>query len=512
MTHTDRDHDLDRRQFLEKAARLGVAVAAGSQAGWLASCGGSDAAPSDPDLRSLARMLDGRVVTPEDRGYVRSARLFDPRFDGTRPKAIAYVETPKDVASAIGWARENEVPIVARNGGHSYGGYSTVDGLVTDLTRMKRIEVDPSAGTARVGAGSLLIDVYAALARHGVAIPAGSCPTVGVSGLTLGGGIGLSGRKLGLTCDNVTGVDLVTAAGDALTASERENEDLFWASRGGGGGNFAIATDFEFQVHPVDDVAIYSFEWPWRDARPVFDAWQRMAPNAPDELFSICKLQSVPSKAGATRESITSFGQFFGTRAELQSVLEPLLEAASPSTRTLSEMPFLDAQLYWAGCEGSPARCVRDTKRAAYKAKSDYVDSPFPADAVDTMIGWVEDWPGSASANGAAIQMDASGGAINRVPEDATAFIHRDDLFHCQYLAYWDERDSSCVVDANLAWIADFYADMRPFVSGFAYQNYIDPDLESWQDAYYGANYERLRQVKQTYDPDGVFSFAQGVS
>lgn len=459
------DHCLDRREFLGRAAQVGAALTAGSQLGWL-----------------------------------------------ERPKAVAYVDGVDDVRKAVDWARESEVPIVARNGGHSYAGYSTVDGLVADLTRMNAVEVDSSAEVARIGAGSLLIDVYDALAQRGVTIPAGSCPTVGVTGLTLGGGIGLSGRKLGLTCDSLLEVELVTASGEILTANERENPDLFWACRGGGGGNFGIVTALEFRVHPVSDVAIYSFQWRWQDAPAVFDAWQGWAPHAPDELFSICKLQSLPAPGGATRPSITSFGQFFGSRGELESLLEPLLEAATPQKRTLSEMAFLDAQLYWAACEGSAARCVRTTKRAAYKAKSDYVASPFPAEALSTMVRWIEDWPGSGSSQGAAIQMDASGGAINRVPADATAFVHRDDLFHCQYLAYWDERDPKGVVDANLAWITDFHADMRPFVSGFAYQNYIDPDLEDWESAYYGSAYERLQQVNRDYDPDNLFDFAQAVS
>jgi hypothetical protein len=260
-------------------------------------------------------------------------------------------------------------------------------------------------------------------------------------------------------------------------------------------------------------VAVYNFEWTWSDAHAVFDAWQRSAPDAPDELFSICKLQSLPAKGRAGGEpSVTSFGQFYGSAAELESVLDPLLEAAAPRTRTLSEMSFLDAQLNWAGCKGSAADCVRTTPREAYKAKSSYARSPFPARAIDRMIEWVERWPGSGNPSGAAIQTDASGGAINRVSEDATAFVHRDDLFHCQYLTYWDVRDPRHVVDANLDWISDFYAAMGPFGSGFAYQNYIDPDLDDWRHAYYGSAYERLTRVKRRYDPDDLFTFEQGIA
>jgi FAD/FMN-containing dehydrogenase len=506
---------LDRREFLGKSARFGAAVAAGSQLGWLASCGGDESpAPAStpaPDVDALARMLDGRVVTPDDRGYARARHLFNPRFDGIRPKAIAYADGVEDVRRAVGWARENEVPLVARNGGHSYAGYSTVDGVVVDLRRLRRVDVDPGGGTARIGAGALLIDVYSELARHGVTIPAGSCPTVGVTGLTLGGGIGLSGRKHGLTCDSLREIAVVTAAGEVVSADEKDNADLLWASRGGGGGNFGVATELRFQVHPVGDVAVYNLEWAWEDAHVVVDAWQRWAPNAPDELFSICKVQSVPGPGGSPRPSVTSFGQLLGSLAELKAVLEPLLDAAAPTQRSWSEMSFLDAQFHWAGCEAPARHCIRSTKRAAYKAKSAYVTDPFPPEAIDEVVRWVGRWPGSGSANGAAIQMDASGGAINRVPADATAFVHRDDLFHCQYLAYWDQGDPKRVADANLDWIADFYAAMERFGSGFAYQNYIDPDLGDWRRAYYGANYERLERVKQHYDPDRFFDFEQGI-
>jgi hypothetical protein len=327
---------------------------------------------------------------------------------------------------------------------------------------------------------------------------------VGISGLTLGGGIGFSERKLGLTCDDLLEVELVTASGEVVTASERERPELFWACRGGGGGNFGIATKFKFGVHPVSEVAIYDFQWSWEDARAVFDAWQRFAPCAPDELSSVCQLTNAatdPSR-DSPEPFIISQGQYMGTQSELRSLLEPLLAAGTPTQQTLTTMSFLDAQKHWAG---------RDPSRSPYKAKSDYVAEPFSDQAIETMIRWVEDWPGSSDPHGGAIQMEASGGAINRIPEEATSFIHRGNLFVCQYLAYWDQGDSQRVADANLAWISDFYNEMRPFVSGFAYQNMIDPDLDDWQRAYYGSALEGLMDVKATYDPTNVFHWAQSI-
>ena len=506
---------MGRRDFLLGTARAAVAVGGVSQLGWLTGCGSSPS-PSEPSaggLDSLASALDGRLIRPADHGFRAAGRLFNPRFDATRPQAIAFCASVEDVRRSLAWARENEAPLTARSGRHSYAGYSTVDGLVIDVIRMDEIQVDAEAGTARIGAGAPLIDVYARLARDGVTIPGGSCPSVGISGLTLGGGFGLSSRKLGLTSDSLRAVDVVTATGDAVTADDRQDADLFWACRGGGGGNFGIATAFEFDVHPVHDVAIYDFQWRWEDARAVVDAWQDLAPKAPDELFSIVKLAKAAADPARERPQpvVTSYGQFFGSESELEALLEPLAAAGRPVKRTLERMDFLDAQAYWAGCEGPIERCAAQAERLSYKAKSQYVAEPFPGDAIETMIRQVEAWPGSSSSQGGAIQMDASGGAIAGVPADATAFVHRDDLFHCQYLAFWGNGDSRRVVDSNLDWIAGFYEEMSRFGSGSAYQNYIDPDLEGWERAYYGSNLERLMEIRARYDPDGVFDFRQSI-
>jgi hypothetical protein len=493
---------IDRREFLARSGRAVLAAGAASQLGWLSACGPAESSSSS--VQSFAESLEGSVLVPGDTGYREVSQLFNVRFDDIRPQVIALCESPEDVRKAIVWSREQEMPIAARCGGHSYGGYSTVEGLVADVTRMNRIDVDSSEGTAVIGAGSHLSDVYAGLAQHGVAIPAGTCPTVGISGLTLGGGIGMSERKHGLTCDNLLEVELVTASGEVVTTSEREQPELFWACRGGGGGNFGITTGFKFRVYPAGDVAIYDFRWSWEDARAVFDAWQRFAPHAPDELSSVCQLTNAAADPSRDRPEpfVISQGQYLGPESELRSLLEPLLTAGTPTQQTLTTMSFLDAQKRWQG---------RDPRRSPYKAKSDYVAEPFSDRAIETMIRWVEHWPGSSDQHGGAIQMEASGGANNRVPEDATSFIHRGELFVCQYLAHWNQDDPQRVSDANLAWIADFYNEMRPFVSGFAYQNMIDPDLDGWERAYYGSALDQLTDVKATYDPDNVFHFAQSI-
>jgi FAD/FMN-containing dehydrogenase len=344
-----------------------------------------------------------------------------------------------------------------------------------------------------------LIDVYEQLWRHGVTIPAGTCPSVGIAGLALGGGIGYSSRKLGLTCDNVRALRIVTAAGRTLECSSGQHPDLFWACRGGGGGNFGIVTRFTFRVHPVANVTTYVIDWPWSDAPAAVAAWQRFAPNAPDALFSILTLSSIERRA-----RVTSSGQFFGSESELRSLLAPLANTGSPKRVSLRTRSFLDAARMWAGCPNAECRVGRGT----FSAKSDYARRPLSHEAIQQLVARVEAHAAKPALGRANVLLDAYGGAINRVPKQATAFVHRDALFSIQYLAAWSPGQAAA---PNLAWLRELYAAMRGHVSGFAYQNYIDPDLRTWKRAYYGSNYPRLVAVKRKYDPGNVFRFRQSI-
>jgi hypothetical protein len=418
-----------------------------------------------------------------------------------------YCTSAADVSAAITWACLNGVRIAARSGGHSYGGHSTTTGLVIDVSRMDGITVDAAGGTARIGAGARLMDVYAQLAARGVTIPAGSCPTVGVAGLALGGGIGFSGRKLGLTCDNVKKLTIVTADGVVRTASPTRNPDLYWACRGGGGGNFGIVTGFTFKTHPVGTVTTYRAGWDWADAGRVLDAWQAWGPQAPDELFSMVGLTATDS--GGT--IVGSQGQFFGTAAQLDSVLQPFLAAAGTPTRLdVETKPYLDAMLMWANCS-EVDRCSlgNGVRRSTYAAKSDIFTAQLPAAAIAKVVAAIEARAAAPAAG--SMLFDAFGGAIGRVPKAATAFVHRDARFSCQYIAGWEPAGSAAGASAAISWLRNTHTGMRPYASGHAYQNYIDPELQQYGVAYYGSNYARLRRVKRRYDPKNVFRFAKSI-
>ena len=454
-------------------------------------------------FRELARELAGTVVTPSSPAYGRDKVLVNSRFDGTHPRAIVYCESAEDVERTVRWARRHAIRIVPRCGGHSYAGYSTTsEGVVVDVSRMRRVHV--RNGIATVGAGARLIDVYTALDAHGSTIPAGSCPTVGIAGLALGGGVGYAGRKLGLTCDNLTGLSLVTAHGKLLDCNAHEHADLFWASRGGGGGNFGIATSFRFRTHRVRDVAYYEISWPWSDAARALRAWQDFAPHAPDALFSTLYMATDAPRGPGTEPVVSSGGQFFGGEAELRSLIAPLVAAGTPIRVTVGTLPYLDAIMRWAGCH--PLERCRVVGQQRFKGKSDYVDSPLSNAGIGTLLAGLEASQASTSLGGAALIFDASGGAINRVHPAATAFVHRHSLFSIQYFSSWIGDGSG-----DLRWSRNLYAAMRSHVSGFAYQNYIDPDLGAWKHAYYGSNLRRLVEVKRRHDPHGFFHFGQSI-
>ena len=488
---------LDRRELLERVA--GVALAA-SALGFVPDLSWA-APPTGASLRELERALDGDVVTPSESGYASARLLFNTRFDGIRPRAVAFCENTEDVQKTVRWARKHGVRIAARAGGHSYGGYSTTSGVVVDVSRMSQMSVNAKTHIATIGAGARLINVYAELWKHGVTIPAGSCPTVGIAGLALGGGIGFTSRKLGLTCDSVHAVRVVTARGKALNCNTGQHGDLLWACRGGGGGNFGIATGFTFRVHPVASVTTYAIDWPWRDALEAVSAWQRFAPRAPDGLFSVCSL-AAPHTAGGPR--VSSAGQFFGLETELRSLLAPLVNAGAPTRVTVRTRSFMSATLMWAGCPDVECR----SERATFKAKSDYANRPLSRPGIETMIRRIEAHQADGRLGRGSILLDSYGGAINRVPKAATAFVHRDALFSMQYLAYWNRGRPA---EPNLGWMRGFYREMRKHVSGFAYQNYIDPDLADWKRAYYGSNLRRLVAVKRQYDPANIFRFRQSL-
>jgi FAD/FMN-containing dehydrogenase len=320
-------------------------------------------------------------------------------------------------------------------------------------------------------------------------------------------------RLYGLTCDNLRSVQLVLADGTLVTAGPTDHSDLFWACQGGGGGNFAIATSFEFGVHPIpEDLQLFTLEWPWAAANDVLGAWQQWLVTLPNELWSNCQLLASPS--GFT---LRVGGVFAGTTVALDAALAPLLQTigSTPTYEFVGPEAYLKAMFIEAGCEGlSLGECHLPSQtpdgtltRSAAAAKSTFVLDPLSSAGLSAAIGAVESSEQIAPGIGAAFLFDSYGGAINSVNPTATAFVHRDALAGVQMVASWGSGPEP----ANVAsWLTTAATDMAPHASG-AYQNYIDPTLADWQEAYYGANLPRLVKVKAAVDPDDFFHFAQSI-
>jgi len=479
---------VDRRQFLVSSAGAVMLWPPAEPAGF-----------SRRALRELRAAVRGRVHVP--RGS--ASLVYNTRFDGRRPDAVVEVRDTADVAAAVRWANRFDVPLVARSGGHSYAGYcTTADGVVLDLSRLRGIRV--ANGRATVGPAAQLIDVQRALTRRGLTVPSGSCPSVGIGGLALGGGHGLAGRRFGLTSDNLVAARVVTADGRVRRVDADTNEDLYWACRGGGGGNFGIVTSLALRTHRAAGAAYFFVSWPWSQAGEAIAAWQRFAPHAPPALTSILSLGTT---GGSGTPRVSALGQYFGEPAALERLLRPLTRVAGAGLTTGSSSYFTMV-LRWAGClDGGLPACHRST-RSSFYAKSDYFERPLGPRGRARAIDWVERRQRTPSLGSGALLLDAYGGALNRPAADATAFVHRDMLFSLQYLAYFN---GAAAGRASRRWINGAWDALRPHASGEAYQNYIDPDLEHWQRAYYGSNLERLRQIKKQLDPDFRFRFPQAI-
>jgi hypothetical protein len=442
-------------------------------------------APIPPDWNALRAKLPGGLVLSGENGYPVAAQSYNPLFDTHTPAAVARCTSVADVQACVEVARNARMPVAARCGGHSYAGYSTPDnGLVLDLRPMASVRVDGE--TAVVGGGARLMEVYAALAGAGRALPAGSCPTVGIGGLTLGGGIGVMARKYGLTCDKLVSAQIVTADGKQQTV--QGDHDLFWALRGGGGGNFGVVTSFTFATAPALDMTVFSLKYPAGAAADVLGAWQGWVAQQPDELWSNCVISA------GSPPTCRVGGALIGSEERCKELLKSMPRASSV---LITGKGYLDAMRYFGGCsQRSVAQCRPATEggqlpRESFTASSRILNGPVDANAMINLVN------GRQRLD---VLLDSLGGAVSRVDPAATAFPHRKALASAQIYSSGDARS---VVEVR---------DGLGQLAGHAgYVNYIDPTMPDWATAYYGDNLPRLRKVAATYDPDKVFAFAQAV-
>jgi FAD binding domain/Berberine and berberine like len=474
----------------------------------------TSSAPASIPWDELATGLQGRLIRPGTPDYPVARLAYDPRFDDVRPRAIVMATTGGDVSRTILFARDHDLAFAARCGGHSYGGYSLSDGIVIDVSEMATVRTGP--GTATIGTGARVIDIAAGLAAAGAVVPVGTCATVGISGLTLGGGQGVVGRRFGLTCDSLQAATVVLADGRIVTCDTSKDADLFWALRGAGGGNLGVVTSFTFASHPLSAITAFSMSWPWSDAADVVAAWQTWGPSAPATLWSSCRLRWIPGSGPSVSVSGAWSGRPSGLARHLDELASASRHAPSRSTVTMS---LLDAARYFAGCSSYSIDDCRLTEqgglltREGSLAKSDFFDRSIEAGLMRAALGLIED-RGATTAlavQTAGVLFDAWGGTIAGVAPDATAFPHRGARFLAQEFVTFHGPITDATLGTNRRWLTNLWRAFRPAASGAAYVNYIDPELRDWLGAYYGDNLARLVDVKRRYDPDDVFRFAQSI-
>ncbi len=499
---------MDRRQLLTFAGLVGVWATIGCQPSRPqqvrrppATLPGTGVTPAPGDVSvdfaGLRRRLTGTMLLPDDTGYTAAATPYNAALGIRRPAAIIRVADAADVATCVRHAGGRGLPLAARSGGHSYEGWSTPNrGIVVDLSALRAIHVRPD-GTAIVGAGALLIDVYAALAAAGRALPAGSCPSVGIAGLTLGGGIGVLCRAYGLTCDHVRAAEVVTADGEVRTVDANRDADLFWALRGGGGGNAGVVTAFTFGTVPAPIISTFSLAFPADRTGRVLTAWLDWMGTTPDTLWSLCAVTS----AATPTNRVT--GTWIGPSDALASQVARLVDAvgASPTRESSRRLGYLDAMKYFAGCTSSsiaachPASFPGGTlDRNSFHAASRMLVRPLTASSAGTVVGLVKGGPPMV------LLFDALGGRVGEITPSETAFPHRRALASVQIYSGANNGKSA---------VFRVQRDLASLVGSGAYVNYINADQPDWAQAYYGANLPRLRIVVRHFDPNGVFTFPQ---
>jgi FAD/FMN-containing dehydrogenase len=442
------------------------------------------------DLEALAQELRGPLLLPGTTAYDAARHVFNGMID-RHPVAISQARGVADVKAVIDYSRAHGLPVAIRGGGHNTAGHGTCDGgLLIEFSGMRTVRVDRDAGTARADPGCTWVDFDAETSVLGYATTGGTVGSTGIGGLTLGGGLGFLMGSYGLTCDNLMSVDLVTASGEALTASEHSHPDLFWGIRGGGG-NFGIVTSFEYRLHEVDRLLAGLVLYPEQAARDALELFGEVANDAPDELscaFVMLTLPDGPPVAGiaACYNGRLEDGERHVRR--LRELGPPVDDGIRPMAypevqRTFAEIPF-GLHNYWKG------HFVRDLTREVIDAAMEAFDS--------------------FSSDHSAILIEAPHGAVARVPADATAFGQRDARFNASALAIWEPGDDP---ERHVAWSRRFAAGIEPAATG-GYFNYLAEDASSDDVARaFGAKrYERLVALKDRYDPTNMFRFNQNIA
>jgi FAD/FMN-containing dehydrogenase len=457
------------------------------------------------DWPALQAAIDGDVVLAASPAYERARKPFFAQFHDSHPEAVVFCSSTSDVVEVLRFANRSGVWPRTRSGGHCFAGRSAGDGLVIDVSPMRSVEVVD--GSASIGSGARLGELYEALGRADMTIPGGSCPSVGIAGLTLGGGLGILGRMFGLTSDSLESAEIVLADGRIVECDARHDADLFWALRGGGAGSFGVVTRLQLRTRPTLPATNFRLSWSHQHAARLIHAWQQWAPVAPDELY----VALLVSAAGDPERpfSVQLVGSDFGSESEAARRLDEFITrcGADPSSEARRHASFRDTTRFWAGLDTSSEANLNGDPQAPQSAhvylKSEFFRQPLPSKAIASLVANFA----TPRAAGEERELDFTpwGGGYNRVAADATAFAHRAELFSLKHTLTLDPNGSSAADESARRWLGHSWSCVRPWGSGRVFPSFPDPDLDDPGRAYYAGNYERLLRVKNRYDPDNAF-------
>jgi FAD/FMN-containing dehydrogenase len=470
------------------------------------------------DWDRLRHGIQGDVVLPADPAYPAAKQLADMRFDKVSPRALVFCQSAQDVQATLRFARDHDVHTVVRSGGHSTAGYSTTDGMVLDVSRLNKVSV--SGGVVTMGPGVQAVDACQALAPKGLAVPNGFCPTVSAGGFLTGGGFGLLSRSIGMGCDRIRSAEVVLADGRIVRASRFTERDLFWAIRGGGGGNFGVITSYEVDPLPITHAVNFSVVWTFDAAADVLRSWQHWAPTAPTGLTSWMGIFLNDASPGQVAQVVV-FGLWQGTEDALVPELAKLTAgvAAPPLVTDHHTLPYQAAMMEWWFCgDKTVDQCHRVgvgggvMPRTPFQTlRGRFFSRPMSDAAISEFLTAfdADRTPGQGRVSLSA----AVAGQVNALHRTETAYVHRTSLFHLDFTSTLHSPTPTAEELAKAqAWASNGFTVLDRYGNHESYQNYTDPLLRDWQLAYYAENYPRLQLVKRRYDPHNFFRFDQGIS
>lgn len=440
------------------------------------------------DRTDFRPSLDGELIGPGSPGSAAIPHPVNLTSRPVRPRLVVRCRSVSDVAGAVRYAAAAGDRLVPRGGGHGFAGRSSTDGILLDLSGLDDIAVAED-GTALIGGGARLSQVYAALHADGRTLPAGCGPTVGIAGLTLGGGIGLLGRKYGLTCDHLVGAQVVLPDGSVVECDDDHEPDLFWSLRGAGGGQFGVVTSLRFDTIAEPTMTRIEAHWSDIDLEELVSAWQAWAPDAPDELtLNLTLVSAAGAPVGATL-----FGASTLVEGRTRELLQEVIGRAgvAPTLELRAGLPYRRLKDTFADLD------ARDLPERALRIRSEFFSDAMGHGTLASLLAQLSD---PTTMGRRQLTFTAMGGAYNRVAEDATAFAHRSERFLLEHIA-----------DAADPWVDGSWATAHADGSGRVYPNFPDPTLDDWAAAYHAGNYPRLAAVKNAYDPHRFFDFPQAI-